>query len=274
METSWILPDVEDEDAKPFWAGTARGELLVQKCSDCGRMRIPPRPMCPQCRSLANEWVPLSGKGRVWSFVVPHPPLLPAFTAAFPDVGIDLLLSDAVIDIVAERIDVAIRLGRRSDSTLISSSTLVSSQLLPVAYHVCASPHYLSRHGPLQRPDDLTQRECLLLPYAGFRSRWIFRNKQGELTEIPVKGRVVISTAAAVLQCAVAGMGPTLLPRWLIEGELRSSALVDVFPDYDVTATDFDTAIWLLYPSRTYVPRKVRAFADFVKQEIRERPPW
>jgi len=84
METSWILPDVEDEDAKPFWAGTARGELLVQKCSDCGRMRIPPRPMCPQCRSLANEWVPLSGKGRVWSFVVPHPPLLPAFTELAP----------------------------------------------------------------------------------------------------------------------------------------------------------------------------------------------
>ena len=84
METGFILPDTEDDSVKPFWDGTARGELLVQKCAECGRMRIPPRPMCPNCRSLANEWVPLSGRGRVWSFVIPHPPLLPAYTEFAP----------------------------------------------------------------------------------------------------------------------------------------------------------------------------------------------
>ena len=84
MEEGFILPDTDDESVKPFWQGTARGELLVQKCSDCGRMRIPPRPMCPHCRSLANEWVRASGRGRVWSFVVPHPPLLPAYMEFAP----------------------------------------------------------------------------------------------------------------------------------------------------------------------------------------------
>jgi uncharacterized OB-fold protein len=84
MEPSFILPDLEDEEATPFWQGTARGELLMQKCSACGRMRIPPRPMCPHCQSLANEWVRLSGKGRVWSFVMPHPPLLPAYAELAP----------------------------------------------------------------------------------------------------------------------------------------------------------------------------------------------
>jgi uncharacterized OB-fold protein len=84
MESGLILPDLEDDDAKPFWEGTARGELLVQKCSACGQRRIPPRPMCSQCRSLANEWVKLSGRGKVWSFVVPHPPLLPAYTPLAP----------------------------------------------------------------------------------------------------------------------------------------------------------------------------------------------
>ena len=84
MDSGLILPDPEDDDAKPFWEGTARGELLVQKCGGCGRMRIPPRPMCPHCRSLANEWVPLSGKGRVWSYVIPHPPLLPAYMPFAP----------------------------------------------------------------------------------------------------------------------------------------------------------------------------------------------
>ena len=84
MAPSYVLPDLDDQDSKPFWEGAARGELLVQRCGQCGRMRIPPRPMCQDCRSLATEWVKLSGKGRVWSFVVPHPPLLPAYTDLAP----------------------------------------------------------------------------------------------------------------------------------------------------------------------------------------------
>ena len=84
MAPNYVLPDLDDQDSKPFWEGTARGELLVQRCGQCGRMRIPPRPMCQDCRSLKNEWVPLSGKGRIWSFVVPHPPLLPAFMEVAP----------------------------------------------------------------------------------------------------------------------------------------------------------------------------------------------
>jgi len=77
------LPAVT-EDSAPFWEGTARGELLMQKCSSCGRLRFPPRPMCPRCQSLDDEWVPMSGRGTVWSFVVPHPPLLPAFAKLAP----------------------------------------------------------------------------------------------------------------------------------------------------------------------------------------------
>jgi hypothetical protein len=84
VEPGFILPDIGDETAGPFWDGTARGELRVQKCSACGRLRMPPRPMCPGCRSLANEWVPVSGRGSIWSFVVPHPPLLPAYQELAP----------------------------------------------------------------------------------------------------------------------------------------------------------------------------------------------
>ncbi|MBA2325507.1 MAG: OB-fold domain-containing protein [Actinobacteria bacterium] len=79
-----MLPDVEDPDAAPFWAGTARGELLVQACGKCGAWRMPPRPMCPACRSLESTWIATSGRGTVWSFVVPHPPLLPAYAELAP----------------------------------------------------------------------------------------------------------------------------------------------------------------------------------------------
>jgi uncharacterized OB-fold protein len=94
MESGLLLPDLEDEDAAPFWAGTARGELLVQACADCGLRRIPPRPMCSACQSIRHEWVRVSGRGKVWSFVVPHPPLLPAYAAVAPYNVITVALDD------------------------------------------------------------------------------------------------------------------------------------------------------------------------------------
>lgn len=84
MESGFLLPDLDDADAAPFWEGTALGELRVQTCGDCGARRMPPRPMCPRCRSLATAWVTTSGRGRVWSFAVPHPPLLPAYAELAP----------------------------------------------------------------------------------------------------------------------------------------------------------------------------------------------
>jgi DNA-binding transcriptional LysR family regulator len=79
--------------------------------------------------------------------------------------------------------------------------------------------------------------------------------------------------ALALRECAVAGMGLVLLPRWVVARELDSGALVDLFPDHQVTATDFDSAAWLLYPSRAYLPLKVRVFVDFLKEKLRNGVP-
>jgi len=79
-----LLPDSHDDDAAPFWAGTARGELLVQACAACGQRRLPPRPMCFRCRSLTTRWDHLSGQGTIWSFIIAHPPLLPAYQELAP----------------------------------------------------------------------------------------------------------------------------------------------------------------------------------------------
>lgn len=195
-------------------------------------------------------------------------PLLPDFAAAYPELAIDLVLSDAIVDIVTERIDLAVRLGPLPDSNFIAQ------RLLRTVYRVCASPDYLQRHPPLRVPHDLAAHSFLVFPLAGFRSRWIFRNAAGDCTEIPVEGRVTISNAIALAQCALAGVGVALLPQWIIEADLRSGRLVDVFPDYEVTATEFDTAAWLLYLSRAYVPLKVRVFAEFLQRRLREQPPW
>ena len=92
--SGFLLPDLGDETSAPFWAGTARGELLVQACGYCGAWRMPPRPMCPRCRSIAVTWVPTSGRGTIWSFIVPHPPLLPAYSELAPYNAIVVALDD------------------------------------------------------------------------------------------------------------------------------------------------------------------------------------
>ena len=73
-----------DEDSAPFWDAAARHELVIQKCASCGTLRHPPRPMCPACRSTDVTWVKASGRGRVWSCIVAHPPVLPAFAEKVP----------------------------------------------------------------------------------------------------------------------------------------------------------------------------------------------
>jgi uncharacterized OB-fold protein len=79
-----LLPDLDDETSAPFWEGTARGDLLVQVCGACGAWRMPPRPMCPSCQSISVRWHATGGRGTIWSFIVPHPPLLPAYAELAP----------------------------------------------------------------------------------------------------------------------------------------------------------------------------------------------
>ncbi|NEC86532.1 Zn-ribbon domain-containing OB-fold protein [Streptomyces sp. SID12501] len=90
-----MLTPVVDEDGAPFWEYAARGELRVQTCADCAEPRFPPRPCCPHCQSFASEWRPVSGRGRVWSYVVPHPPLLPDYAELAPYNVIVVELADA-----------------------------------------------------------------------------------------------------------------------------------------------------------------------------------
>lgn len=189
-------------------------------------------------------------------------PFLPEFERQYPDLTVELLLTDAVLDLFAERIDVAVRLD------LLRDSTLIAQPLMQTPYSVCASPDYLKRSPPLKRPVDLEQHRCLLFPLAGFRSKWRFKGAGGNLSEISVSGRTVISNAIALRECAIASMGVALLPNWLIGDDLQTGKLSQLFSNYAVTATDFSAAAWLVYPSRSYVPLKVRIFIQFLKQSV------
>lgn len=98
-----MLSPVVDDDGAPFWEYAAQGELRVQACAapDCGRLRFPPRPCCPHCQSFDSEWRQVSGRGRIWSYVFPHPPLLPDYAAQAPyNAVIVELVEDPLIRLV------------------------------------------------------------------------------------------------------------------------------------------------------------------------------
>ncbi|MBM3558523.1 MAG: LysR family transcriptional regulator [Alphaproteobacteria bacterium] len=193
--------------------------------------------------------------------------LLPEFAAAYPDLSLDLVLTDATVDLVTERIDVALRMGPLADSLL------VAHRLAPLVMCACASPAYLERRGRPARPSDLAGHDCLVLAMPGFGPRWRFRADDGSIEEVTVSARVTTSNDVALKRFALAGMGVCLQSRWTDGQELRTGELVDLFPQLEATVSSFDNAMWVIYPSRAYLPLKVWAFVDFLKDKFRNGPP-
>ena len=191
-------------------------------------------------------------------------PLLTEFTALHPDLTMDLHLTDMVLDPVSENIDVAIRQGPLADSTL------VAERLMQTVYSVCASPEYLARNGKPQQPADIAHHHCLTFPLPGFRSTWKFRTKSApqHIEHVNINSRLTVNLGIALKKCAIDGAGLALLSDWLIESSFKDGELVNLFPDHQITATQFDTMAWIIYPSRTYIPEKVRVFTSFLKEKL------
>lgn len=191
-------------------------------------------------------------------------PLLPDFRAAFPALELEMLLTDATLDLVADRIDLAIRLAPEP------VGDVVSTRLMRTRYRVVASPGYVADSGPIDAPTALSERDCLLFVLPEFRRRWRFR-RDGGVVEAPVRGSVRMSNALALRDAARRGLGPALLADWLIQDDLRRGALIDLLPAYEATATTFDTGAWALYPSRAFLPTKTRRTLDFLKRRLPSR---
>jgi DNA-binding transcriptional LysR family regulator len=196
-------------------------------------------------------------------------PLLPQFSERYPDLSLDLVLTDAKLDLLEERIDVALRLSAEREKDV------VAEPLAPMVARVCASPDYIKRFGRPEKPSDLAQHACLALKLEGFGTRWKFRDPDGFETEVPITPRLLTSNAVALKQCALAGMGIILQARWIVGRELHDQRLIDLFPKFEVTAAINESPfVWLMYPSRTYLPLKVRVLLEFLREHFRNGPPW
>lgn len=195
-------------------------------------------------------------------------PRLPAFTEQHPALEIDLLMTDTMLDLMAERVDVAVRLGPLRDSSL------VALPLMDVHYRVVASPQWVRRQPVVPtEPGQMGTAGALCFAIAGFRDGWRFTPKGGGPTlEVPVQPRLQTTNGLALCELALAGVGPTLLPGWLVDEDIRAGRLLDLYPQHDVAVTDAPGGAWIVYPSRSYVPAKVRVFIDFLRQSVSRRP--
>ncbi|NEQ54020.1 MAG: LysR family transcriptional regulator [Leptolyngbya sp. SIO3F4] len=185
-------------------------------------------------------------------------PLFPEFAKRYPKLQVEMLLIDAYLDLISERIDVAIRVGSLQDSTYRLQ------KLRSMEFFICAGPEYLQQHGIPESPEEIVNHSCLLFPRKNHSLSWSFRYGDDQVIEIPIQGRYLITNSAAIRKCAISNMGLTLLPDWLIEKDIATGDLVRLFSNYTVTATDFNSAIWLLYPSQDFIPRKTQVWIDYL----------
>ncbi|NOY73852.1 MAG: LysR family transcriptional regulator [Gammaproteobacteria bacterium] len=189
-------------------------------------------------------------------------PLLPAFSKIYPQLEFELLFTDKLLDLLAERVDLAIRLGTLEDSAS------VATRIFDEEFVICASSGYLKQHGNPHIPTEITKHECLHFPMSNF-AHWHFLDKRGDTNTVSVRSRWRMTNSVTLKTFAQSGMGLTFLPRWAVWQELRTGELIQLFTNYKVTAANLDTAAWLLYPSRSYLPLKVRVLIDFLKEKLR-----
>ncbi|MGQ9425082.1 LysR family transcriptional regulator [Gilvimarinus sp. F26214L] len=192
-------------------------------------------------------------------------PLLPDFLARHPGMGLNVHLSDELVDLVGEGFDLAIRIGELADSSLVAQRLAIDRRV------ICASPDYLRRRGIPKTPADLAEHDCLLLTtHPEDHHTWHLHDLQGRSHSVRVKGSVQANEGALLSQAAVAGLGVAQHSVWHIHEQLCNGTLVQVLPDFRLP----ETAIYAVMPQRRLVPARVQAFVTYLKEWLGEIPPW
>ena len=194
-------------------------------------------------------------------------PALPAFLARYPELRLDLRLSDREVDMVQENVDLSIGLGRMRDSSLIVRRLATSPRI------VCASPAYLATRPAPERPEDLLAHNCLVYRNDAQPPTWRFL-RDGQLTEVRVAGGLLTDHAEVVRLGVLGGLGVALLPEWSIGRDLQEGRLRPLLPDYEASPMDLDHGIYVVMQRSRQRSIKVRLFVDFLLTLFQTRETW
>ena len=188
-------------------------------------------------------------------------PILPAFLARYPEIRVDLALTDKHVDIVAEGVDLAVRAQQLPDSSLVARRFFNNPMFL------VAAPQYLAEQGTPRRPQELAHHNCLIYSRLDSVNHWHF-TRRGRDYPVTVTGNLQCDNGDTLLEAAVAGLGLIVLPHWMIHSQLKSGELEVVMADYNPPPLP----IQVVYPQRRHLPLKVRCFVDFLREQFAANP--
>ncbi len=185
--------------------------------------------------------------------------LVTEYLTANPDVRIDMLLTNRMVDIVDEGYDLAFRAG------VLPDADLIARRLQRGRTYLVASPGYLQRRGTPKSMDDLADHDCIIVGPDSNRGVWAFAD-----TRLAVSGRLAVNDIRLARDAVIAGLGIARMPSFLVADDVSEGRLLRVLPDIP----DNFGGLYAVYPSRRHLSTAVRSFVDFVVERFRESPPW
>jgi len=191
-------------------------------------------------------------------------PLIPGFLARYPEIRLQLTVSETLVNLVEEEIDVAIRIGQLPDSSLIAR------KLGGVRRMVVGAPSYLEKYGIPKKPDDLKDHNCLILSTGTTFNLWEFKGANRP-RRIEVNGNFETNNAVALLNAALAGIGLIRAGDFTLASEIKAGRLVPVLADFETTT---ETNVYAVYPHNRHLSPKVRVFIDMLVDAFLPVAPW
>ncbi len=187
--------------------------------------------------------------------------VIPAFVERYPELEVELFLTDRFLDLVGEGIDVAVRIGRLRDSSLFAR------RIAPSRHAVCASPDYVARHGAVATPSQLSEHMCII--DTNQSRAWWFEGPEGVETFV-AEGRYRVNSGHGARDAALAGLGLAYLPTFVAGDFISRGELLPQMPGYRAS----EVAIYAVYPENRYLSAGVRAFIDMLVERFEGEPPW
>lgn len=185
-------------------------------------------------------------------------PLLPEFLARYPEVSIDLNLSDATVDLIGEGFDAAVRIASLPDSSLIAR------RLRAVKRHIVAAPSYFARHGRPTHPSELAEHKCFGYTYLSTPGVWHFTNASGELVSVRPNGPLHVNNGDAVMPALIAGLGIGGLPDFIVDDAIARGDLETALDDWSQTLS----GVYLVTPPGGPRPARVEVLLDFLAEKL------
>jgi len=185
-------------------------------------------------------------------------PVVAEFLAHYPEIGINLMLTDRVVHLMEEHVDAAIRIGDLPDSGLMATGVGTVRRV------VCASPAYLAAHGVPATPQDLAEHACITFEVLASLRAWVFGAGRSELS-VPVQSRLTVNTAEAAIAAATLGVGLIRVLSYQVADVVREQALQVVLEEFESAPLP----VSLVHTGQTPLPLKLRAFLDFATPRLR-----